>query len=84
MQTYQGHILYPEAENRTKTFIVLYAKFKTPELKAILKDSLLETAAVVVAQDTRCLESLYPRQQPKIRLPNEEIMFDAEKLYRDW
>ncbi len=84
IQTYQGHILYPETENQTKTFILLYAKFKSPELKTMLQESLLQTAAVVVDQDTRCLERLYPRQQPKIRLPNEEIMFYAEKLYRDW
>jgi phenylpropionate dioxygenase-like ring-hydroxylating dioxygenase large terminal subunit len=84
IQTYQGHILYPETENQTRTFILLYAKFKSPELKTMLQESLLQTAAVVVDQDTRCLERLYPRQQPKIRLPNEEIMSYAEKLYRDW
>lgn len=84
IQTYQGHILYPETENTTKTFIVLYAKFKTSELKATLQESLLQTAAVVVEQDTRCLESLYPRQKTKIRLPNEDIMFYAKKLYLDW
>ena len=84
LQTYQGHILYPETENQTKTFIIMYAKFKNPDLKESLQDFLLKTAAVVVEQDTRCLESLYPRQKPKIRLPNEEIMFYAEKLYRDW
>lgn len=30
------------------------------------------------------VESLDPRQKPKIRLPNEEIMFDVEKLYHNW
>jgi hypothetical protein len=84
VQTYQGHILYPEAEDCTRTFIVLYAKFRTPELKAMLQEALLQTAAVVVEQDTRCLESLYPREKSKIRLPNEEIMFYAEKLYQEW
>ena len=28
--------------------------------------------------------TIYPRQQSKIKLPNEEIMFYAEKLYRNW
>jgi phenylpropionate dioxygenase-like ring-hydroxylating dioxygenase large terminal subunit len=84
VQTYQGHITYPETENRTKTFILLYAKFRTPELKALLQESLLQTAAVVVDQDTRCIESLYPREKAKIRLPNEDIMFYAEKLYQEW
>ena len=84
VQTYQGHILYPETESRTRTFIVLYAKFSTPELRAAISESLLQTAAVVVEQDTRCLESLYPREKPKIRLPNEDIMFYAQKLYQEW
>ena len=84
VQTYQGHILYPETENRTKTFILLYAKFSNPELKPILKDSLLNAASIVVEQDTKCLESLYPKQKSKIHLPNEEIMFYAEELYRSW
>ena len=84
VQTYQGHVLYPETEHRTKTFIVLFAKFRAAELKATLQESLLQAAAVVVEQDTKCLESLYPRQKPKIRLPNEEITYYAEKLYRDW
>lgn len=53
-------------------------------LKAILQESLLQTAAVVLEQDTRCLKSLYLRQEQKIRIPNEDIMFYAEKLYRNW
>ena len=84
VQTYQGHILYPETENQTKTFILLYAKFSNPELKPIMQDSLLNAASIVVEQDTRCLESLYPRQKSKVSLPNEEIMLYAEDLYLKW
>ncbi|BDM83330.1 Rieske 2Fe-2S domain-containing protein [Acaryochloris marina] len=84
VQTYQGHILYPETEDRTKTFILLYAKFNNSELKAVMQDSLLHAASVVVEQDSQCLENLYPRQKPRIRLPNEDIMFYAEDLYRSW
>ena len=80
----QAHILYPETENTTKTFIILSGKFANPEMKNQLKDSFLNTAAVVVEQDTATIESLYPRQKPKIKLPNEEIMFYAEQLYHDW
>ena len=79
----QTHILYPETENRTKTFILFYAKFKN-YLGKLLKNSFLQAASQVVKQDTTAVESLYPRQKPKIRLPNEEIMFYAEKLYREW
>ena len=77
------HLLYPETENRTKTFVLTYAKFKNPLLKT-LKKSFLKAVATVVEQDSTMAESLYPRQKPRIRLPNEEIMFYAEKLYRDW
>ncbi|MEH2412070.1 hypothetical protein [Nostoc sp.] len=50
----------------------------------MFKNSVLQVASTVIEQDTGVVESLYPRQKSKIRLPNEEIMFYAEKLYRDW
>lgn len=80
----QTHRLYPETENRTKTFILLYGKFKNSLVKSLLKNSILKAAATVIEQDTTAVESLYPREKPKIRLPNEEIMFYAEKLYKEW
>ncbi|TVP60546.1 MAG: Rieske (2Fe-2S) protein [Nodularia sp. (in: Bacteria)] len=80
----QVHILYPETETVTKTFVLVYAQGINPWSKFLLKNSLLRAVSTVVEQDTSAIESLYPRQQPKIRLPNEEIMFYAEKLYRDW
>ncbi|NDJ24206.1 Rieske 2Fe-2S domain-containing protein [Nostoc sp. B(2019)] len=80
----QIHILYPETEKRTKTFILMYAKNINHLMKFLFKNSVLQAAATVIEQDTSAVESLYPRQKPKIRLPNEEIMFYAEKLYRDW
>lgn len=84
IKTYQGHILYPETEDSTKTFILMYAKFSKPELKEMLQESMLKMAAVVVEQDTSCLESLYPKAQPKIRLKSEDIMYYAQELYQDW
>ncbi|WP_041763040.1 Rieske 2Fe-2S domain-containing protein [[Leptolyngbya] sp. PCC 7376] len=84
VQTYQGHVLYPETENQTKTFILLYAKFSQPELKAVMQDSLLNAASIVVQQDTECLESLYPMAKSKVHLDNEDIMFYAEELYEGW
>ncbi len=75
--------LYPETENQTKTFTLVYAQ-SNPVLLALAKPFLLRSAAEIVKQDIMALESLYPRQPPKIKLPDEKIMFYAEKLYRDW
>jgi len=83
-QAIQIHVLHPENENKTKTFVLMFAKFKNPILEFLLKNSLLKAAGTIIEQDTKAVESLYPREKPKIRLPNEEIMFYAEKLYRDW
>ena len=85
----QFFILYPETEKRTRTFVLFYANWKSPLLKVpgiknIIERSLVESAAKIVEQDSSNVESLYPRQKPKIRLPKEEIMSYVEKLYQDW
>jgi nitrite reductase/ring-hydroxylating ferredoxin subunit len=80
----QVHVLYPETATQTKTFVLVYSKPKHPILKPLLKRSLLSAVSTVIEQDTRAVETSYPRQQAKIRLPNEEIMFHAQKLYHDW
>lgn len=80
----QVHVLYPETETHTKTFVLVFAKLNYPVLKPLLKRSILSAVATVVEQDTRSIETSYPRQPAKIRLPNEEIMVHAEKLYREW
>ena len=85
----QFYILYPETENCTKTFVLCYGKWKNPlfqlpGMSAIARKWLLQATTKVVEQDLATLESLYPQQKPKMRLPNEEIMVYAEKLYKDW
>lgn len=85
----QFFILYPETEKRTRTFVLSYANWKSPLLKVpgiknIIERSLLESAAKIVEQDSSNVESLYPRQKPKIRLPKDEIMSYIEKLYQNW
>ncbi len=79
----QLHVLYPEGD-RTKTFVMVFAKLANPILKRFLKRSLLKAVDTVIQQDTSTIEALYPRQKPKVRLPNEEIMAYAEQLYREW
>lgn len=76
-------VIYPETENQTKTFTLVYAQ-TNPVLLALLKPFLLNSVAEIVRQDVATVENLYPRQPPKIKLPLEEIMFDAEKLYQNW
>lgn len=80
----QVHVLYPETATQTKTFVLVYSKPKHPILKPLLRRFVLSAVATVVEQDTRAIETSYPRQPAKIRLPNEEIMFLAQKLYREW
>ena len=75
--------IYPETENQTKTFTLVYAQ-SNPVLLALSKPFLLRSAAEIVQQDIMAVESLYPRHPPKIKLPDEKIMFHAEKLYRNW
>jgi hypothetical protein len=47
-------------------------------------NAFLKATATVVKQDSATLESLYPQQKTKIKLPKEEIMVYVEKLYREW
>ncbi|MEM9003955.1 MAG: Rieske 2Fe-2S domain-containing protein [Cyanobacteria bacterium P01_F01_bin.86] len=77
-------LLYPESETRTKTFVLVFAKTSVPWLVPILRSSILKSFGLVVRQDVEMLEQLYEREQPKIRLPKEEVMFRAEKLYHNW
>ena len=83
----QLFVLYPVSEHQTKTFVLLYLKpsnIFTRYLSLLTKSSLIESFNLIIKQDSEMLESLYPKQQPKIRLPREEIMFYAEKLYYQW
>ncbi|MDJ0597053.1 MAG: Rieske 2Fe-2S domain-containing protein [Pleurocapsa sp. MO_226.B13] len=83
----QFFILYPETQRSTRTFVLLYIKPKNKFshfLFLLLKSYWLKSYDLVVEQDALALETLYPEQKPKIRLPREEIMFYAEKLYREW
>ena len=85
----QFFILYPETENQTRTFVILYGDWcnpmmKIPGLKFLIERSLLKATAKVVEQDYTTVESLYPQQEPKIRLSKEEIMFYVQKLYHEW
>lgn len=85
----QFFILYPETKYRTRTFVLCYGNlqspfFNVPGLRKALERSLVASTAKVVEQDSRAVASLYPPQNPKIRLPKEEILSYVEKLYDEW
>lgn len=44
----------------------------------------LSAIDVIVEQDAGAIESRYPQQLTQIKLPNEEVMMYAKKLYQEW
>lgn len=85
----QAHVLYPETPTTTKTFVLCLAQWSNPLLKlpglnSLIKRSFLKAVETVVLQDTTMIEKLYPSQPLKIKLPKEEIIAYAEKLYHEW
>ena len=63
--------------------MLVFAQANAIAIRA-LKKLLLRGVEDIVKQDNRAVESLYPRQKAKVKLPNEQIMFYAEKLYKNW
>jgi phenylpropionate dioxygenase-like ring-hydroxylating dioxygenase large terminal subunit len=66
----QCHIFVPEAENRTRTYILLFGQPKHPLFK-LLGGTYLKFGQVVVEQDANILGKIYPDSPQKIKLNNE-------------
>lgn len=66
----QCHLFIPEAEHRTRTYILLFGQAKHPLFK-IFGRNFLNFAKVVVEQDTDILGKLYPDTPQRIKLNNE-------------
>ena len=66
----QCHLFVPEAENRTRTYILLFGQAKHPAFKLFGK-SYLKFGKVVVDQDVDILGKIYPNAPQKIKLNNE-------------
>ncbi|MEO0456031.1 MAG: Rieske 2Fe-2S domain-containing protein [Cyanobacteria bacterium P01_A01_bin.114] len=79
----QIHLFYPESQGHTRSIVLVFAQYKYSLLKAFNK-SILNGVALVVEQDAKAIETSYPRQKSKMRLPNEEILTYAEDLYHGW
>jgi phenylpropionate dioxygenase-like ring-hydroxylating dioxygenase large terminal subunit len=66
----QCHLFVPEAENRTRTYILLFGQAKHPLFK-LLGGTYLNFGKVVVDQDADILGKIYPDTPQKIKLNNE-------------
>jgi nitrite reductase/ring-hydroxylating ferredoxin subunit len=79
----QFFMLYPEREKSTRSFVLVYLQSSSP-MVPFAQRTILKALDLVVEQDAGTVETLYARQEPKIRLPQEEVMSHAAKLYREW
>jgi phenylpropionate dioxygenase-like ring-hydroxylating dioxygenase large terminal subunit len=66
----QCHLFVPEAEDRTRTYVLMFGKVNHPMLRSLGK-TFLNFAKVVVEQDADILGKLYPETPQKIKLNNE-------------
>lgn len=66
----QCHIFVPEAENRTRTYVLMFGIPKHPMFK-IFGSTFLNFAKVVVDQDADILGKIYANSPQKVKLNNE-------------
>jgi nitrite reductase/ring-hydroxylating ferredoxin subunit len=83
-QIAQVVVQYPEQDNQTRIYELIFGKLKYPWVKPLLKKSMLGAIDVIVEQDSNALENRYPPEPAKIKLPNEEVMVYAQQLYQGW
>jgi len=79
----QCHIFIPEAENQTRTYVLLYGQAKHPIFK-VLGNTYLNFAKVVVEQDTDILGKIYPNTPQKIKLNNEVGMDWVRRNFKNF
>jgi phenylpropionate dioxygenase-like ring-hydroxylating dioxygenase large terminal subunit len=77
-------VQYPQQQDRTQIYELIFAKYSTPWVKSLFRKSMLKAIDVIVKQDTTAIETRYPHQPAKVKLPGEEVMAYAERLYREW
>ncbi len=66
----QCHIFVPEAENRTRTYILLFGQARHPMFK-VFGRTYLKFGKVVVEQDADILGKIYANTPQKLKLNNE-------------
>lgn len=66
----QCHLFIPESETHTRTYVLMFAKTRSP-IARLMKQNILQLAGVVVDQDADILGKIYPQAPQKIKLNNE-------------
>ncbi|MEL7330855.1 MAG: Rieske 2Fe-2S domain-containing protein [Cyanobacteria bacterium J06560_2] len=79
----QCHLFVPESATSTRTYVLLFAKLKSP-LFRLMKKSLLNLVATVIEQDADILTKLYPDSPQKIKLNNEVGMDWVRRNFESW
>jgi nitrite reductase/ring-hydroxylating ferredoxin subunit len=77
-------VQYPQQGDQTKIYELIFGKFRVAGMKPLFRRSMLKAIDIVVEQDATAIETRYPYQPTKIKLPNEEVMSYATKLYEGW
>lgn len=79
----QINVLYPETPEKTKTFILVFAQ-ANPLVITLLQKLLLKSVEKIFKQDIAAVKSLYAQRKTQIKLPHEESLLYAQKLYQNW
>ena len=79
----QCHLFVPEASDRTRTYVLLFAQPASP-LFRLMKKTFLNLSKTVVEQDADILQHTYPNCPQKIKLNNEVGMDWVRRNYESW
>lgn len=79
----QCHLFVPEAENRTRTYILLFAQPSSP-LFHLMKGTFLNLSKTIVEQDADILTKIYPDTPQKMKLNNEVGMDWVRRNVKSW
>jgi phenylpropionate dioxygenase-like ring-hydroxylating dioxygenase large terminal subunit len=79
----QCHLFIPESAERTRTYVLVFAKLKSPIFR-LMKKSVLKLVATVIEQDADILGKLYLDQPQNIKLNNEVGMDWVRRNVESW
>lgn len=79
----QCHFFVPEAADRTRVYVLLFANAKNP-LFRLMKNNFLNVCKTVVDQDTEILTQLHTTHPKQIKLNNEIGMDWVRRNFENW